>query len=168
MGICASSEYTRKDAIALNLPFTSKLIHLDGTLQEFRHPVKAGHVLSQNPNCFLCNSESMYINSQVPHIPANEELHLGQIYFLMPLPRSHVPLSLQDLCQLAVKAHAALVHSQRAHSLTKISKLISGNDVRLPSTPQGCFKPSDGLPSVEPGGTLRHVEATKQRSSKLK
>jgi hypothetical protein len=113
MGICASSQYTRKDGIALNWPSTAKIIHLDGKLQEFRHPIKAGHVLSQNPNCFLCSSESMYINSQVPIIPQNEELQLGQIYFMMPLSKSQAPLSLQDLCALAIKAHAALAHASR-------------------------------------------------------
>ena len=118
MGICASSQYTSKGRIALNWPSTAKIIHLDGTLQELRDPIKAGNILSQNPDCFLCSSESMYINSHVPLIPQNEELQLGQIYFLMPLSNSHEPLSLQDLCTLAIKAHAALTHSDPGSTKT--------------------------------------------------
>jgi len=115
MGICASSEYKRRDGrIDLNRPSTAKIIHLDGRLQEFRQPIKAGHILSQNPNSFLCSADSMDINSHVPLMPQNEELQLGQIYFMMPLSKSQAPLSLQDLCALAIKAHAALAHSDRA------------------------------------------------------
>ncbi|KAG6709586.1 hypothetical protein I3842_06G139400 [Carya illinoinensis] len=117
MGICASGEYGRKGGIAPFWPFwpsTAKLIDLDGKLQEFRHPTIAGRILSHNPNCVLCCSDSMYINSSVPLIPKNEELQLGQIYFLLPLSKSHVPLSLQDLCALAIKASSALAYSEPA------------------------------------------------------
>ncbi|XP_030941849.1 uncharacterized protein LOC115966843 [Quercus lobata] len=121
MGICASSQYTGQGGIALKWPSTVKIIHLDGTLQELKHSIKAEQILSQNLGCFLCSSESMYINSHIPFIPQNEELKLGQIYFLMPLSKSHQTLSLQDLCTLAIKAHAALTHSEP--STTRTSKL---------------------------------------------
>lgn len=121
MGICASSQYTSQGGIVLKWPSTAKIIHLDGTLQELKHPIKAEQILSQNLGCFLCSSESMYINSHIPFIPQNEELKLGQIYFLMPLSKSHQTLSLQDLCTLAIKAHAALTHSDP--STTRTSKL---------------------------------------------
>lgn len=114
MGLCASGGYERKlRGIAPYWPSTAKLIDLDGKLQEFRHPIIAGHILSHNPNCFLCCSDSMYINSSLPLIPKNEELQLGQIYFLLPLSKSHIPLSLQDLCALAIKASSALAPSDR-------------------------------------------------------
>ncbi|KAM7474959.1 hypothetical protein LguiB_022202 [Lonicera macranthoides] len=87
-------------------PSTAKVIHPDGSHQDFRHPIKAVHVLSQNPACFLCCSESMYVNSRTSHVAGDEELQLGQIYFLMPLSKSKSPLSLHDLCALAIKATA--------------------------------------------------------------
>ncbi|KAL5788508.1 hypothetical protein ACOSP7_005457 [Xanthoceras sorbifolium] len=73
--------------------------HLGGKLQELRLPTKAGHVLSQNPNCFLCSSDSMQIDSPLPHMKEDEEFQLGQIYFLMPLRKSQLapPLSLPEL-----------------------------------------------------------------------
>ncbi|KAF5194734.1 Hth-type transcriptional regulator [Thalictrum thalictroides] len=114
MGICASSKTTRSSREgrrrrgAITWSSTVKVIHLDGRLQEFTEPIKVGHILSKNPSCFLCNSETMYIDSLVPHVPYASELQLGQIYFLMPLSQSSVPLSLTDLCDLAIKAGQAL------------------------------------------------------------
>ncbi|XP_010068506.2 uncharacterized protein LOC104455406 [Eucalyptus grandis] len=89
-------------------PSTVKVFHMDGRLQEFTQTIKASHLLSQDPNCFLCNSESMFIDSIVPKINEEEDLCLGQLYFLLPLSMSQVPLSLRELCILAVKASTAL------------------------------------------------------------
>ncbi|PIA52451.1 hypothetical protein AQUCO_01000374v1 [Aquilegia coerulea] len=131
MGICASSKTTRssssregrtRGANAITWSSTVKVVHLDGRLQEFTEPIKVGHILSQNPSCFLCSSETMYVDTLMPHVPYAEELQLGQIYFLMPLSQSFVPLSLTDLCDLAIKAGQALskiVRSSPAYSQQK-------------------------------------------------
>ncbi|KAB5541393.1 hypothetical protein DKX38_014367 [Salix brachista] len=111
MGNCASPQYTKKVGGGLNWPSTAKIIHVDGRLQEFRQPIKASHVLSLNPNNFLCGSESMYIDCHLPQVPDDEELQLGQLYFLVPLSKSKAPLSLQELCALASKASASLAQS---------------------------------------------------------
>ncbi|KAK4258699.1 hypothetical protein QN277_005120 [Acacia crassicarpa] len=107
MGNCASPQYTRKGG---NLSWKSSVnvIDMEGKLQQLKEPKKAWHVLSQNPNCFICSSESMYVGSPVPHVVPSEELQLGYIYFLLPLSKSNTRLSLQDLCALAIKANAAL------------------------------------------------------------
>ncbi|KAK9988195.1 hypothetical protein SO802_028434 [Lithocarpus litseifolius] len=89
---------------------TAKIIHLDGNLQQLKQPIKAGHIFSQNPYCFLCSSDSMFIDAHVPQVPKDEELQLGKIYFLMPLSQSHKPLCLQELCAVALKASTALTH----------------------------------------------------------
>ncbi|KAF8028329.1 hypothetical protein BT93_E1061 [Corymbia citriodora subsp. variegata] len=117
MGNCAAAQITRNGGLAKTTrrhnwlsspPSTLKVIHMDGSLQEFTQAIKASHLLSQNPNCFLCSSESMFINSIAPQIHEEEDLCLGQLYFLLPLSMSRVPLSLRELCMLAVKAHAVL------------------------------------------------------------
>lgn len=112
MGNCASPQYATNCAFTFTLhsQSTVKIVHTDGSLQEFKQPIKANLVLSQNPNCFLCNSESMYVNSHLPHVADDEELQLGQIYFLVPLSKSHALLSLQELCSFAIKASSALAH----------------------------------------------------------
>ncbi|KAF7840907.1 uncharacterized protein G2W53_003205 [Senna tora] len=66
MGTCASSQFTSKGG---NFSWKSRvnIVHYDGKLQQWRQPLKAEHVLSQNPNCFICSSECMYIGSLLPH-----------------------------------------------------------------------------------------------------
>nr|DAD40610.1 TPA_asm: hypothetical protein HUJ06_014933 [Nelumbo nucifera] len=112
MGICISTPTMRAQrrggGEGTGWPSTAKVIHVDGKLQEFKYPTTAGHVILQNPNCFLCSSESMNLDSCVPHLGDNEELEIGQIYFLMPLSQSNKLLSLSDLCILAVKASKVL------------------------------------------------------------
>ncbi|KAK9077296.1 hypothetical protein SSX86_005633 [Deinandra increscens subsp. villosa] len=88
---------------------TVKVIHSgDGRLQEFRQPIRACHVLSGHPAAFLCSSDTMFVGCHVPQLPGNEELQMGQIYFVMPLSKSNNRLSLQELCSLAIKAGSAL------------------------------------------------------------
>lgn len=124
MGVCASSQHS--NASLTNWPFTAKIIHTDGRLQELRHPVKAGHILNQNPNCFLCSSESMKIDSILPQISSDRELELGEIYFLIPLAKAHLPISLTDLCGLAAKANVALVSSKKAYPSLKATPTAVG------------------------------------------
>ncbi|TKY45384.1 hypothetical protein E2542_SST30275 [Spatholobus suberectus] len=111
MGTCASIQYASKGGNH-SWQSTVNIVHLGGKLQQLKEPIKAWHVLSQNPNCFICCSESMYVGSPIPPVAPTEELQLGHIYFLVPLPKSRVPLSLQDLGALAIKANAALAPSK--------------------------------------------------------
>lgn len=88
---------------------TSKIIHMNyGWLHEIKLPMQAKAVTSQNPNCFLCSSDSMFIGNCPTQVHPEEELQPGHIYFLMPLSRAHLPLSLPDLCALAIKTTFAL------------------------------------------------------------
>ncbi|KAF8028326.1 hypothetical protein BT93_E1058 [Corymbia citriodora subsp. variegata] len=120
MGNCAAAQITRNGGLAMTIhrhnwssspPSTLKVIHMDGRLQEFTQSLKASRLLSQNPNCFLCSSDSMFIDSIVPQIHEEEDLCLDQLYFLLPLSMSRVLLSLRELCMLAVKASAVLKSS---------------------------------------------------------
>ncbi|KAF6155770.1 hypothetical protein GIB67_007417 [Kingdonia uniflora] len=116
MGVCASSPFIPTKETAgeerprsiTNYLSTTKVIHLDGRLQEFKYPITACHILLQNPKCFLCSLETMYLDSYLPHVPDSEELQLGQIYFVLKQSQSQVPLSLPDLCNLAIKASTSL------------------------------------------------------------
>ncbi|GMY11621.1 hypothetical protein FCV25MIE_06860 [Fagus crenata] len=87
---------------------TTKVIHMDGWVQELKQPIQAKAITPQNPNCFLCSSESLSIGTCAPQVSDEEDLQPGHIYFLMPLSKAHQPLSLPDLCALAIKASTAL------------------------------------------------------------
>lgn len=79
-----------------------------GRINEYKQPIPARNVLSENPHYYLCNSESVHIGTCMPRVPDEEELLAGRIYFLVPLSHSDTPLSLPLLCDLAVKAGSAL------------------------------------------------------------
>lgn len=117
MGSCASnlnaSKSGNKSTIVVNI------VHSNGKLQQLKEPIKAWHVLSQNPNHFLCSSETMYVGSYLLSVPPNQELQLDHIYFLLPLSKSNVPLSLQDLCSLAIKANTALNSMIKSYSVSQ-------------------------------------------------
>ncbi|KAL5562578.1 hypothetical protein UlMin_032325 [Ulmus minor] len=112
MGICSSSQYHSNKAKSLTSSSFIHIINLDGSLRELRPPIKASQVLFQNPNSFLCSSESMHVDKHVPRVSKDEDLNSDQIYFFMPLSQSKSLLSLQGLCALAIKANTAL--SQRS------------------------------------------------------
>ncbi|XP_039054246.1 uncharacterized protein LOC120196518 [Hibiscus syriacus] len=113
MGACASSTLNSKlvkgaGGGGRGSSTPTKVVDMDGRVQELKQPIQAKKIISQNPNCFLCSSESMTIGRCVPQVPDDEELQPGRIYFLMPLSDSHKPLSLPDLCALAIKASSGL------------------------------------------------------------
>ncbi|XP_050365319.1 uncharacterized protein LOC126783829 [Argentina anserina] len=135
MGICASTQCLKEGGRVVNGSITVKIVHLNGKLQELRNPVQASHILSKNPNCFLCPSESMFVDADAPQVPKNEELQLGQIYFLMPVSQLKAPLSLQDLCSLAIKASVALEKG------SNLSAMMSpGSDIIGGGSQPGCCR----------------------------
>ncbi|KAL5557201.1 hypothetical protein UlMin_039437 [Ulmus minor] len=87
---------------------TTRVILADGRLQEFKQPIKARHVISQNPNCILCSCESMSVGTTAEQVPEEEELQPNQIYFVLPKSQANKPLSLPDLCGLAIKASSVI------------------------------------------------------------
>lgn len=109
MGVCSSTQNTGTlEADGMKEKAKAKVIHVDGQIQELQQPMKASNITSQNPGCFLCNSESIFIGSCVPRLPEEELLQPGQIYFLMPISCAHTPMSLADLCALAIKASSGM------------------------------------------------------------
>ncbi|KAF5812356.1 hypothetical protein HanXRQr2_Chr04g0191661 [Helianthus annuus] len=143
MGTCASILYPKLEINNRNQSSTAKVIHsVDGKLQEFRQPITASHVLSDHPDTFfLCSSENMFVNWHVPHVSGDEELEPGQIYFIMPVSKSFKPLSLQELCLLAVKASSAIEQSSEMEK-KKVGKTMSfgrlGNSLRRNQKLEGC------------------------------
>ncbi|KAL1554217.1 hypothetical protein AAHA92_14801 [Salvia divinorum] len=108
MGICVPSPAIEKPVEDRRRASSVKVVDLEGRLEEFRLAVTAEEVLSRHPNCYLCSADNMLVNSHAPPLAKEEALQPGQIYFLMPLSRSLTPLSLVDLCELAIKTSRAV------------------------------------------------------------
>ncbi|KAM7250587.1 hypothetical protein ACFE04_022470 [Oxalis oulophora] len=114
MGLCISSPTPKqRGIISIDTirPQQITIIHVDenkGKVEELKQPIKAEYLVTQNPNYFICSSESMSIGTCPPRVCDDEELQLGQIYFMLPKSRANEPLSLPDLCGLAIKASSAV------------------------------------------------------------
>ncbi|GER42236.1 ribonucleoside-diphosphate reductase subunit beta [Striga asiatica] len=96
------------------IPIPAKVVTPDGRLEEFRRRTTAEEAVSGHPSCYLCSSDSMAVGSAAPRLPEDYVLQFGQIYFILPLSKVLVPLSLQDLCVLAIKASVAIGNSDSA------------------------------------------------------
>ncbi|CAN6207225.1 unnamed protein product [Urochloa humidicola] len=102
------------------------VVAADGSLREFApasSPVSASDalllLLSNNADAaadgsfFLCSSDALYFDADVPALGADELLRPGQIYFLLPAAMLARPLSSADMAALAVRASDALAAAAR-------------------------------------------------------
>ncbi|EYU40113.1 hypothetical protein ABFS82_09G059800 [Erythranthe guttata] len=48
-------------------------------------PPKAAEILIRNPGEFLCESTHLRVGQRIPGVCADEELEIGQLYFLLPM-----------------------------------------------------------------------------------
>ncbi|OEL16667.1 hypothetical protein BAE44_0022313 [Dichanthelium oligosanthes] len=95
------------------------VVAADGSLREFApasSPVSASDVLlgaAGNAASFLCCSDALYFDADVPALGADELLRPGQIYFVLPAGMLDRPLSSADMAALAVRASEALAARAR-------------------------------------------------------
>ncbi|CAN6201073.1 unnamed protein product [Urochloa humidicola] len=106
-------------------PAAALVVAADGSLREFApasSPASASDVLlllSNNADAaadgsfFLCSSDALYFDADVPALGADELLRPGQIYFLLPTAMLARPLSSADMAALAVRASDALAAAAR-------------------------------------------------------
>ncbi|KAL3722244.1 uncharacterized protein LOC104420474 [Eucalyptus grandis] len=128
MGACLSSRSTKRshqtrECSKGSSAATVKIVRADGKVRQYKEPLQARLITSQNPSFFLCSSESLSLDSCPPQVAEEEELQAGQIYFLLPLALAHKPLRLPDLCDLAIKA-SSVVGNDGVEILSADSKFI--------------------------------------------
>lgn len=141
MGVCASKTNEKPRAsgkggrggggAAESFRRPSSVMVMDmagGGIKEYKQPVPARVVVSENPDCYLCNSESMCVGTCMPRVPDEEVLLPGRIYFLVPLSHSHHQLSLPLLCDLAVKASSVLDNANPSTSTTTSTSCEQGTE----------------------------------------
>ncbi|XP_062108382.1 uncharacterized protein LOC133819209 [Humulus lupulus] len=106
MGIFHSCQSTSSLSSAIT---TAKLILQDGELREFSRPIKVSQVLQNVDNSanFICDSDDIDFGQFVSAINEDEELQLGQLYFVLPSTCLNRPFQSEDMAALAIKASAA-------------------------------------------------------------
>ncbi|XP_062194178.1 uncharacterized protein LOC133897462 [Phragmites australis] len=117
MGSCVSRPGVMSTAKESVHELTAKVVDLDGAMAQFAAPVTAHEALAAAAAAaaargasshFLCCSDELYFDAPVRALGARDALQAGQLYFLLPLPMLHRPLSGQDMAALVVKAIVAL------------------------------------------------------------
>ena len=123
MGSCFSSITTTNWV----QPPTASVVCLDGSLREYLTAVKVYEVLgSLHPSCFLCSSDELYIDADIPALGSNQSLKLGQLYFMLPVAKLEHRLMGSEMAALAVKASLALAAAEekRGHGRRMIDQVM--------------------------------------------
>eukprot|EP01018_Ginkgo_biloba_P015270 Gb_41646 [translate_table: standard] len=95
---CASSRVPPSDSV--------KVVVWKGSgggvvIKEYERRIKAAEVMMQNPQQFVCHSESLQVGRRVDQaLSADDDLELGNLYFLLPMHRLHTLLSASDMPSL--------------------------------------------------------------------
>ncbi|KAF6160912.1 hypothetical protein GIB67_025447 [Kingdonia uniflora] len=128
MGSCFSSANT-----SIITSLTAKVIWANGTLREFPVPITVSQVLeTETPDTlFLCNSDRLYYEDYIQPLKPQEDLEVGQIYFLLPIGRLQYRLTASDMAALAVKASLALSSASSKKKKGGGSSRRRGNQVRI-------------------------------------
>jgi hypothetical protein len=63
---------------------TIQLVSSDGTVQILQKPLRAGQIIQEFPHHLICHSHSLYIGQKTPALSPNDQLEVGNKYFLLP------------------------------------------------------------------------------------
>ncbi|CAN6194227.1 unnamed protein product [Urochloa humidicola] len=124
-GLSSTHHHNRRSTASLHQPppppssaaaAAALVVAADGSLREFApassSPVSASDVLGGNAaaedGSFLCSSDALYFDADVPALGADELLRPGQIYFVLPAAMLDRTLSSADMAALAVRASDAM------------------------------------------------------------
>jgi len=79
---------------------TIQLVQSDGTVQILHKPLSAAQIVEEFPQHLVCHSRSFYIGQKTPVLSPNDQLKVGNNYFLLPQHFFHSPLTLLSLASL--------------------------------------------------------------------
>ncbi|GJY60999.1 nucleotide-binding alpha-beta plait domain-containing protein [Tanacetum coccineum] len=125
MGACMSSA---GDSIHKSTDYAF-VISTKGELRQYPTPIFVSEVLQyEKPSFFVCNSDNLYQDQEIPCMDSEDELDAGQIYFILPKTMLARCLSASDMASLAVKASLALDSNSNSNSHVKKKK---NNNARI-------------------------------------
>ncbi|KAK9055278.1 hypothetical protein SSX86_026360 [Deinandra increscens subsp. villosa] len=76
---CFSSKRSKTEVS----PKTIRVVHLDGSLQDYENPATVDQVITNFPMHYLCTPVEILQSGLVP-LQLNHQLKTGQIYFILP------------------------------------------------------------------------------------
>jgi hypothetical protein len=115
-GLSSNHRGSSRSSPLRQLP-AARVVGADGSLSEFpaiaSSPASVSDVLlgtggNNAGRFFVCSSDALYFDAEVPALGADELLRPGQIYFVLPAAMLGRPLSIAGMATLAVRASDAL------------------------------------------------------------
>lgn len=106
---------------------TANIITITGEFRQFVTPISVSQVLekleSSPSESFICNSDNLYYDENIPALNSDQELLSGEIYFVLRNSKLLYPLTASEMAALAIKASAAISSNKTRRS--RISPVLS-------------------------------------------
>ncbi|TMW84333.1 hypothetical protein EJD97_025403 [Solanum chilense] len=83
-----------------------KVIFPSGEIRHFYEPIKAAEIMMETPNFFLVNTRSLHIGRRFSALNADEDLEMGNVYFMFPMKRVNSFVSAGDMGALLLTANS--------------------------------------------------------------
>ncbi|XP_021275570.1 uncharacterized protein LOC110410266 [Herrania umbratica] len=139
MGCCFSSRCRSPSTFN-----TIRLVHLDGYVKDFDHPISVSEVIGKPPKQFLCTAAQLMSTGFNP-LNLDAQLQPGHIYFVLPLSTLQDDISPLDMASV-VRRLTARAKSIRSDAVSPKTGLLwsqtglgsEGNSsVRIPRRLEG-------------------------------
>ncbi|KAK6248022.1 hypothetical protein QUC31_019587 [Theobroma cacao] len=117
MGCCFSSRCR-----SLSTFNTIRLVHLDGYVKDFDHPISVSEVIGKPPKQFLCTAAQLVSTGFKP-LNLDTQLQPGHIYFVLPLSTLQDDISPLDMAPL-VRRLTARAKSIRSDAVSPKTSLL--------------------------------------------
>lgn len=166
------------DNVYLSTSSEANVITINGELRQFPTPITASQLLVKSSlsssSFFICNSDSLYYDQNIPALNSTEELQSGQIYFILAKSKLNYPLSASHMAALAVKASTAISSMNnnkssggKSHHQISPPPLMTQGDMNT-NTSRNINKSSGGGLGISRSGSMgKFVQRYSTRPPKL-
>ncbi|CAN6469146.1 unnamed protein product [Victoria cruziana] len=82
---------------------TGKVMFSDGTILEFDKPVAVAELMMDHPQQFVVEFQSVVAGKKLNPLPADKELEMRKVYYMVPMKRGRVACSAEDANRIQTK-----------------------------------------------------------------
>lgn len=123
-----------------------KLIKSDGLVKVYRRPIHVSQLMVEFPKHLVCRADSFYIGQKIPALSEDEQLQLGQKYFLLPKHFFQSVLSFVTIASFAssppvqppLSSSNSLISKDSRNAFLKKASACQPFDIE--KTPSGCLR----------------------------
>lgn len=106
---------------------------LDGTLREFSRCTTANHVMEDESDCIIFDTDKLHVGEHILQLEPDAELKSGHVYMLLPQSMLHHRVDSADMEKLSVKVKEAVlmaaVEKKFDRSTSFCGLMLSGQEI---------------------------------------